>query len=197
MFKEIQNTGIYRSFVDDENKVFCMDYNPIDTERYNNRLLDYAYGREIYYLKRLNKYCWCPELLDHSDNERKVYFRWYNNTCEDYLPNNFAEQLLRMVEDLHREGIYKPAFYQKFFYTDNYNIMHGFTYYSCTNYDEQPFDMEILKPILHGDRLELINRLSVDGKLDFKLLVEQAFTDYIRWPGNVLKQIYKEVYANR
>lgn len=196
MFTELTNyMGIYRGFADIENRVFCMDFNPIDTERFPKELIDYAYNREVYYMKRLNNYNWSPELLDTNDTERKVYFKWYNNTCEDKLPSNFYNQLLQITKDLHNEQIYKPSFYQKFFYNDDNDIMRTFSWYTSSNYDEQPLTVDFFKPILNGDRLQLIENLAVDGKLDMKILIERGFNDYIKWPGNVLQDIYKEVYA--
>lgn len=194
MFKELANSkGIYRSLIDDTNGVFCMDFNPEDT-KYPEELIDYSYTREMYYLKRLNKYKWCPELLDSADNERKLYFKWYNNTCEETLPNNFCEQLLMMCEDLHREQIYKPSFYRKFFYVDRLNIMKAFTWYSASNYDEQPLSVDFFRPILNSDRLELVEKLATDGKLDVGILIDKAFNNYIEWPNDALKKVYERVY---
>lgn len=194
MFKEVENSkGIYRSLVDLDNEVFCMDFNPTDT-KYPEELINYAYNREVYYLKRLSKYKWCPELLDNTDNDRKIYFKYYGNTCEEYIPDNFYNQLLEMVGDLHKEQIYKPAFYKKYFYADKSNIMHGFTWYSSSNYDEQPLSVDFFRPILNSDRLELIEKLATDCKLDVGILIEKAFNNYIEWPDNALKRIYERVY---
>ena len=55
--------------------------------------------------------------------------------------------------------------------------------------------MDFYKPILNEDRLRLVEQLSVDGNLDMKLLVERAFNDYIKWPGDPLPTIYKKVYG--
>lgn len=194
MFKELENSqGIYRSLVSEANDVFCMDFNPTDP-KYPEELIDYAYNREVYYLKRLNKFKWCPELLENVDSERKVYFKWYHNTCEETLPNNFSEQLLMMTEDLNREEIYKPSFYRKFFYVDKLNTMKAFTWYSSSNYSEQPLSVDFFRPILNNDRLELVEQLATDGKLDVKILIEKAFNNYIEWPNDALKKVYERVY---
>lgn len=170
-----------------------MDFNPTDS-KYPKELIDYAYKREVYYLQRLQKYTWCPELLGSVDSDRKVFFKWYNNTCEEYVPNNCYDQLLVMVQDLHKEQIYKPAFYKKYFYTDGNNNMRGFTWYSASNYNEQPLSVDFFRPILNQDRLELIEQLATDGKLDVSILIEKAFNHYIEWPGNILQRIYERVY---
>lgn len=194
MFTEIENSkGIYRSLVDESNGVFCLDFNPEDT-KYPKELIDYAYHREVYYLKRLSAYKWCPELLGNTDNDRKVYIKWYNNTCEDSLPDNFGEQLLAICEDLNREQIYKPSFYRKFFFTDPSKTMKAFTWYSASNYNEQPLSVDFFRPILNNDRLELVEQLATDGKLDVKILIEKAFNNYIVWPDNELKKIYERIY---
>ena len=54
--------------------------------------------------------------------------------------------------------------------------------------------MEFYKSILNDDRLELVNKLAIDGKLDMGILIEHAFNDYIEWPDNALKEIFNNVY---
>ena len=194
MFVELENSqGIYRSLVNKSRDVFCMDFNP-DGSRYPVELINHAFTTELYYLKRLVNYGWAPELLDYDTTERKIYFRWYNNTAETNLPDNYAEQLRTMIIDLHREQIYKPAMYQKFFYTDKQSIMRGFTWYSSSNYADQPIDINFFKPILNPDRLALVNAISTDDKLDIGILMEKAYREYIKWPGDPLPMIYDEVY---
>ena len=54
--------------------------------------------------------------------------------------------------------------------------------------------MNFYRPILNAKRSIVVDELEVDGTLDMKLLVERAFNDYIKWPGDPLPKIYEEVY---
>jgi hypothetical protein len=110
------------------------------------------------------------------------------------LPVNWKEQLEQITSDLHQEQLYKPNFYPKCFYVDNNETIHAFVFYSTSEYAEQPIGMDFYKPILNDDRLELVNKLATDGKLDMSVLIKHAFNDYIEWPDFALREIYKRVY---
>ena len=176
-----------------EGKTACMNFNPAGN-RYPKELVDSSYARESRYLLKLKDYPWAPEAVNFDNKFRKIYFKWYNNTCEDLLPENYTEQLEQITSDLHKEQIYKPSFYTKYFYVDKLDRMHAYAFYSSSDYIEQPINMEFYRPILNPDREALVNQLHTDGKLDMKILIEKAFNDYIKWPGDPLPKIYRKVY---
>jgi hypothetical protein len=188
----IINQGIFTLEID--GTVACMNFNPIDP-KYPYTLVEASYQREVDFLHRVSKYDWAPKEIHVQNSDRKIYFKWHNNTCENYMPDNWKEQLERIALDLHSERIYKPNFYPKCFYTDDDDKLHTYTFYSSSNYIEQPISMDFYKPILNEDRLQVVEQLSVDGKLDMKWLIERAFNDYIKWPGDPLPDIYKKVYG--
>ena len=186
--------GIYQSLISKNQECFCMDFNPTST-RYPDMLVQSSFDREVKYLKALSKYAWSPEVTNIDYTSRKIYFKWYGNTCEDRLPEDFEIQLEQIVSDLHSEGIYKPSFYPKYFYVDQNNCIHTYTFYSASDYSEQPIDIEFYRPILNHDRLAIVEKLAPDGKLDVKLLIEQAFNNYIKWPSDILPKIYERIYG--
>lgn len=185
--------GIYRSLVNETDDVFCMDFNPTDL-KYPHELIQSSFEREVRYLTTLD-YIWMPEVIEIESSNRRIYFKWYGNTCEQQIPTDYKEQLLSIVKDLDKEKVYKPSFYPKYFYVDNNNLMHAFTFYSACDYSEQPIGIDFYKPILNPDRLAVVEKLSIDGKLDVRLLIEKAFNEYIEWPDNPLPEIYRTVYG--
>lgn len=170
-----------------------MSFNP-SGDRYPDALINSSFQREKRYLERLSQYLWCPESVSVDNTNRKIYFQWYGSDCEHYLPPDYIQQLEQITRDLHREQIYKPSFYPKYFYTDRKGIMHAYAFYSSSDYLEQPISMDFYRPILNEQRAKLINELEVDGKLDMSILVKHAFTDYIKWPGDPLPEIHAKVY---
>lgn len=184
--------GIHYSYYNEH--TFCMDFNPVDT-KYSQELIQSSFEREVKYLEKIAHHWWAPEQISINRTARKISFRFYGETCETKLPESYVSQLEMIARDLHNLKIYKPSFYPKYFYPDAEGKLHAFTFYSCSDYDEQPITMDFYKPILNEDRLKLVESLAVDGKLDMKLLVEQGFNDYIKWPGNPLPEIYKKVYG--
>jgi hypothetical protein len=171
-----------------------MDFNP-QGDRYSKELVDSSFERECRYLKQLSKYSWAPEVLYTVKGCRQIYFKWYGNTCETNLCDSYKEQLEQIASDLHAEEIYKPSFYPKFFYVDSQGAMRAYAFYSASSYSEQPIDMKFYEAILNPERKKLVNTLQKDNKLDMGILVKHAFTDYIKWPGEVLPEIYKKIYS--
>lgn len=171
-----------------------MDFNP-QGDRYPKELIDSSFERECRYLDRLKGYAWAPEVLYIIKNCRQIYFKWYGSNCEEQLCDGWEDQLETIVSDLHKEGIHKPSFYPKFFYTDNKGNMRAYAFYSASDKTEQPIDMKFYEPILNPQRKELIGKIAKEGKLDMGVLVKHAFTDYIKWPDNALADIYKKVYC--
>lgn len=183
----IFNLKIYSTFA-------VIDFNPSNS-KYPVELIDSCYQREKNYLLRLQQYKWAPVVKYCIDNCRQIYIEWSGSTCDETLCNDYKEQLEAIVKDLHQEGIYKPSFYPKYFYTDNSNTLKAFAFYSASDYSEQPIDMKFYEPILNPDRQALVDELAVDGKLDMGVLVKHAYTSYIDWPDNPLPSIYAKVYS--
>lgn len=170
-----------------------MDFNP-EGNRYPKDLVDSSFRRESKYIFRFQAYPWVPKNASIAVAERKIYFKWFDNTCEDYLPDNYKEQLEQIVKDLHKEQVYKPSFYPKYFYSDDKDQLHAYGFYSSSDYKEQPIAMDFYRPILNPERKVLVEQLEVDGNLDMGILVKHAFTDYIKWPGDPLPEIYHKVF---
>jgi len=187
------DNGIFNLVLADN--IACMDFNPVG-DRYPQDLITSSFERECYYLKRLQDYNWIPEVTKIDYANRKIYFKWYNNTCEEKLSINWKEQLETIVQDLAEQGVYKPSFYTKFFYVDDNDNIRAYAFYSASDKSEQPISMDFYRPILNPTRSALVDQLEIDGKLDMAVLVKHAFTDYIKWPDNTLFKIYMKVYGH-
>lgn len=183
--------SIYNLIITDN--VACMDFNPVDS-KYPEDLINSSYRREKRFLMSLQEYAWCPEDLKFDNANRKIFFKWYNNTCEEKVPSNWQKQLEQIVKDMHFEEFYKPSFYPKYFYVDDRDQIHAFNFYTAFDYAECPVDVEFYRPILNADRAELIDSISANGKLDIKTLMYHAFNNYIQWPDDTLKTIWQNVY---
>ena len=188
------DNGIFNLII--EGDIACMDFNPAGT-RYPQELVTSSFEREYKYLDQLQDYEWCPEVTKVDYTNRKIYFKWYGNTCEEKLSSNWKQQLETIVRDLAEQRIYKPSFYPKFFYVDNNDNMRAYAFYSASDRSEQPIAMDFYRPILNPQRAALVDQLEVNGRLDMSILVKHAFTDYIKWPENCLAEIYHKVYQQQ
>jgi len=194
IFKLYKDTvGIYVPLINEEHSIFCMDFNPVDT-KYSLELIDSSFSREIKYLSIFKNKNWCPEVIDIDYQKKKIYFK-FGIDCETFLPEDFEEQLELIVRELKEAKVYKPSFYPKYFFIDKNNIMKAFNFYTAFDEDEQPLSVEFYRPILNNDRESLINKISENnGLLDIKKLMYHAFNNYIIWPNDSLKRIYKKIY---
>jgi hypothetical protein len=170
-----------------------MDFNP-QGDRYPQDLITSSFKRECRYLQRLKDYKWCPEVIKVDNENRKIYFKWYNNTCEEQLSTNWKAQLETIVRDLAEQEIYKPSFYPKFFYVDKSDNLKAYAFYSASDKSEQPISIDFYRPILNTDRAALVEKLEVDGMLDMGVLQWHAFNTYIKWPEDLLPEIYKRIF---
>ena len=93
-----------------EGGIAKMEFTP--TDRYPADLVESSFNREKEYLLRVQKFSWAPELVEINPATKTISFKWYDNP----LPRNWKEQLEQIVRDLHAEKIFKPSFYQKYFY---------------------------------------------------------------------------------
>ena len=188
---EIIDQGIFTLEIN--GNIATMNFNTVNP-KYSTELVKSSFDRECRNLLRLIKYKWAPEIVEINSHTLCISFKWYHNTCENTLPVDWKIQLEKIASDLNTEQLYKPNFYPKCFYVDDTGTMHSFVFYSTSDYAEQPINMEFYKSILNDDRLELVNKLAIDGKLDMGILIEHAFNDYIEWPDNALKEIFNNVY---
>lgn len=185
------NHGIFNLHIN--NNIAVMDFNPEGT-RYPVELVNDCFQRELAYLDKLKKYQWAPEVLDIDISNRSLSFLWYNNTCEDFVPKDYKEQLLQITKEFHKEELIKPNLYTKYFYTDPKGIMHTYAFYSTSDYAEQPINIKFYSPILNQTRKELVDTLTQNDFLDMRVLLEQAYTNYIKWPDDPLPLIYEKTY---
>lgn len=175
------------------NDIATMDFNP-EGDRYPQYLIDDVFNRETKFLNQLKDYSWIPEVLSINFDDKKINFKWYNNTCDDLIVGSFKEQLLKITKDLHKEKLIKPNFYPNCFYTDDNDILHTFAFYSTSTYDEQPININFYSSILNEERESLIKSLTPNEFLDMRILQKQAYKNYIKWPENPLPKIYEEVH---
>jgi hypothetical protein len=187
-------SGIYNLLVTRDRTRACMDFNPY-SNRYPEELVNSSFEREVYFLEKLSNLNinWIPENIKIDKLGRKIYFEWYNNTCENYLPDNWLEKLKTILIELDSLKIYKPSLYPKCFYSDDRGNLRTYSFYTSCFHNDCIVDLNFYKPILNQDRLSLVESISKDGKLDVSLLMKYAINDYVEWPDNALKKIYLEL----
>jgi hypothetical protein len=178
------------------------DYDP--RPNYTEELVDYFFNRELTYIDIFKDYPWSPEFLEIDKKNKKIFFDWNTDTCndlpfkgkalEDVCPN-WKEQLFIILNDIIDSGHYKLSLYQHCFFIDKNKILRTFDFYGCIP-KSNPF---IEKARLLGMMGELssnrFKEAEVGEYINFELIFKEAIRTHIKWPDDALSEFYKIRYA--
>jgi hypothetical protein len=202
-YKKIENGSlaftnmVYVPLVSPNSDLLCMDFqNPrIDFDN------SFFFERELHYLTRFKKYEWSPEILDIDRGNKKIYFKWYGETCnnivetgksiEDSCPN-WKEQLIKIVEDIDNENVYKMNVYTHCFYVDNKKNMRAMDFYACVDHDDYLIPLSIVKPIIGKVSIHRWNESIKEDIVNFKKFFYKGISEHIIWPENILRKWLNE-----
>lgn len=200
-------SGVYETLVNEDKTIMCFRFRPYNAEAdktYAEELVQSSFEREVRNLDAVKGYPWAPEVISIDHDSRTIFLKWYEKCCDlldkdgvDFstIAPNWQEQLEQIVRDLHKLELYKVSFYPNCFYFDANGKLRTYMFYTVSTYAEQPIDISFYEAMLNEDRMAMIRKLAPSGKLDMKLLYEQAFKQYIKWPGDPLPAIYERVYG--
>lgn len=197
--------AIYEPLLNEDGSILCMNFNnsAYRTKEASEELLNACFEREVKFLTLFQKYDWCARLLEVDYANRKVFISWNGDCCEkmirrgdnisDYC-SNWEEQLETIVRDIRSESIYKITMYPCYHYVDKNKDLKAFGFYTTCSYEEQPIAIDLYRPILNDERSKYIDTIAVNGKVDFAILNEYSLTQYVKWPGDPLPEIYRRTY---
>jgi len=170
----------------------------------SKELAEDCFRREVKYLKLFQKYEWCAILLDIDTTNQEVYIEWNTECCEKIIESgrnikslcpSWKTQLHQIVADIKNNHVYKISMYPCYHFVKD-GCLKAFGFYTSCDYEEQPIDINLYRPILNAERAEFIDKVWPDGMVDFAVLNKYSLTEYVKWPSDPLPQIYKEVYTS-
>lgn len=197
--------AIYEPLVSPCGSILCMRFDPNNTYReksVSEELAEDCFQREIKYLKKFKNYDWCANLLDYDQSKREVYIEWNNYCCESLIvlgydlssfSKTWKNQLSKIIKDLKDNEVYKITMYPCYHFFKNQKLK-AFGFYTTCDYQEQPINIDLYRPIFNESRANYINSMWPDGMVDFSILNKHSLTEYIKWPEDPLPSIYKEIY---
>tara|TARA_B110000285_G_C15143035_1_gene632491 strand:- start:10314 stop:10973 length:660 start_codon:yes stop_codon:yes gene_type:complete len=197
--------AIYEPLVSPDGNTLCLRFdatNKFRNDPVSEELATECFRREVFFLKKFQAFDWCAKLLHIDNDKQEVFIEWNTECCEkiiesgrslyDYAPN-WKAQLKQITTDIRNEEVYKITMYPCYHFVKEQQVK-VFGFYTTCNYQEQPIDITIFRPILNEERANFIDSVWPDGKVDFALLNKHSFLEYVKWPEDPLPQIYKEVY---
>lgn len=205
--KRWKTGALYEPLVSLDQKILCMRFDPDSKFRnkpVSNELINDCFTREIKYLKKFNKYPWCANLIDVDTSKREIYIEWNIECCEQTIVNgadlsnilpDWKEQLQQIVLDIKINEVYKITMYPCYHFIKE-DKLKAFAFYTTCDYEEQPIDINLYRPILNEERSKFINSVWPDGKVDFSILNKHSLTEYVKWPEDPLPDIYRKIYLD-
>lgn len=202
-YKKIENGSpaptnmVYVPLMNPDGDRLCMDFGNSRIHFDNH----FFFERELHYLQMFAKYNWIPDILDVDRNKKKIYLKWYRETCNNIIETgrimeesciDWKKQLIKIMEDIDRENVYKINVYTHCFYIDSDRKLRAIDFYACVDHTDCLVPLETVTPIIGKLSVHRWNESILDEKVDFKKFYMNGLSEHIIWPEHVLRKWAKE-----
>jgi hypothetical protein len=138
---------------------------------FSNELI---FQKEVEHIERLSEKDYAPDIDKIDIENMKIYlphYAWYNNLNhlihEGRAPDNWREQVSKIIEDLERGNIYKLNLFTHCFYLEE-GKMHLMDLYGCV-FPDQIVMFDHINPILSKRSRDLFLQFKeLNGIVDMK-----------------------------
>jgi hypothetical protein len=203
----------YEPLVSHDGTLFCMNFsvdnkyqNFIENIGFVPKLVYTFFDKELAYLDKFKNYCWCPEVVDVDFKNKKIFLKWYDNTCNDIINsrknlNEYCPTWMSQLEDctldLLKNNTYKITMYPHCHYVTRDGVLKSFDFYGCFNFDNAKLPLEQIKGLIHSSSWDRIEEAVVDDCLDLKIMFYRSLETHIEWPNNFLNSMYQRIKNDR
>lgn len=203
---------VYEPRINQEKDVFCMNFcypsqyqlkqRKTYPEYYTEELVENMFFREKKYLLHCSKFKWAPEILEIDDVKRQIFFKWYDNTCNEILYGDHRNKNLidlckikfqEIIKEQLKNQIYKLSAYPHCYYLDNNLEMRTFDFYACCTEKETFINLNDIRGLL-GDSSYRFLECTDNDFVNLKLMFVNTMTKYSFWPDNLTREIYEKFY---
>lgn len=192
----------YEPLINEDRTIFCMNFDTTNLyQDYVNKLgfvpeiAHEFFEREVEYLTRFQSYSWTPELLEIDHINKKVFFKWYDNTCNDIintgqeLPADWKKQISTIIHDQLSNGVYKITQYPHCFYVDNNLMIRTFDFHACFDFDNCVIPYSKIHGIIHKDSISRVEEAMDTDMVDMSVMFRKGMSTHIIWPENFLSTL--------
>jgi len=183
-----QTNSVYAPMVSPDLDVLCMDFSNARITLPN----DFYFQRELYYLEKFKGYNWAPEVLTIDKTNKRIFFKWYGETCNDLVYTNRSvdnQQLKSCIRDILAAGVYKLNVYPHCFYFDKNDKIHTMGFYACVEKSDPYIPLEQVESLIGKESIHRWQEAIEGDKVNFKLFFNRAILEYVKWPGDPLKEL--------
>jgi hypothetical protein len=201
---------LYTPIVNQEKTIMCMiwdESNPYQSEnkRLTAELVNFFFQREVKHLTIMQKFAWCPRILEIDTPNRKIFIEWNKETINNIVLTpgqnldtqcpDWREQIFNILKDIITEGYYKVALYPHCFFIGSDGLIKTFDFYSCVGIEERYIPLSTLAGMIGNESSGRFNRSTVGNNVDFKLFFEITMTEFLgkTWSDNPFPEFYKRL----
>jgi hypothetical protein len=204
---------VYEPKINQDRTIFCMDflypsqYQLIQTKKfpelYTEKFVIEMFEREKKYLSLLKEFEWLPEIIDIDESKRRIFFKWYDRSCNDLLYSKKNDEyktkicldgFSKILKDQLANNIYKVSSYPHCYYLDADLNMKTFDFYACATDEDRYIDFDRVKALLGDSHKRFLDCLVNDNAIDLKKMYENNLTKYSFWPNDITRKVYEEFY---
>ena len=206
----------YEPLINPERTVFCANYDYLNQYQrledpvrplYTEEVVNYFFNVEVENLLRFQHKSYCPEILDIDYNSKKIFFKWYNETCNEiiYSGRNLADhcdswqdQIKNIMLDLHSEGVYKLTMYPHCHYIDDTGNMRSIDWYGCVPVADPFIESKYMDGIIHETALFRLRETGdlINGRYNLETMFKNSMGTHVKWGDVSMMYIYREIFKN-
>lgn len=201
---------LYTPMVNKDRTIMCMIWDEKHPYQSKNKrltadLVNFFFEREVIHLQRMQKFAWCPRILELDLDNRQIFIEWNTETINQVVLDparsldvecpTWKEQIFNIIKDILDDGYYKVALYPHCFFIDKTGMIKTFDFYSCVGVEERYIPVATLAGMIGDQSTGRFNRSTVGSNVDFKLFFEITMTEFLNktWNDNPFPDFYKRL----
>ena len=200
----------YEPLISLDGKTFCANYDwkncyqQMDEIRplYTKEVCDYFFKQEIKYIDIFKNKTYAPEVIDIDEKRKRIFIKWYNNSCNHTIHNDQTVQLewfdkiREIILDQYKDGYYKLTMYPHCHYIDNENNMRSIDWYGVVS-TKQPYIKEkYMEAIIHDSARFRLDETGdrQDNLINLEIMFKRSLSTHVLWGDTNLNYIYEEIF---
>ena len=211
----IETNLIYTPLINPEGTIMCMWFD--HTNRYQNEdiaywlpsrpfytkeMVKFFFDREVEYLTAFKDKPWAPTVLEIDYERQQIFFKWQGKSLNhiiysggdlnDYCPC-WQEQLVDIIKDIVASGYYKVSLYPHCYYVED-DVLKTFDFYGSVKQSDPYVLLDHIRGMIGETSGPRFVEATEGNKLNIGILFKRALEEYVEWPNDALKNVYKELY---
>jgi hypothetical protein len=201
----------YEPLINKEGNIFCANYDWENKYQrregkrtlYTKDVVDFFFDKEVNNVLANKDKPYAPEIIDIDYNNKRLYYKWYGETCNDIVYSNrkltdycsnWKEQVLNILLDLYNNGTYKLTMYSHCHIIDSTGQLRTIDWYGCVSVADPVIEAEYMEAIVHGTAIHRIQEVKTDRGYDLSKMFKRSLGNFVKWGYEDLDFVYKAMF---